>query len=90
MKLFTIYDRKTERFANPSYAVNSASYLRDVQSTLANPPQQPNPFFDHPEDFDLYEIASFDPEKGVVIPLDRPNHLGTAADYVPRTAASTV
>lgn len=88
MKLFSIRDIKSERYAPPTHSENEATFLRDITKALSNPPSTPSPFFDHPEDFQLYEIGEYDLETGILIPLAPHKSLGMASDYR-RAAAST-
>lgn len=88
MKLFAIKDIKAERYSPPQSSTSEGTFLRDIQSALSQPPQQPNPFFDHPEDFQLFEVGSFDVDTGVVTPCNPHKSLGMASDYR-RAAAST-
>jgi len=82
MKLFTVYNSKAEHFANPVAAPSISAFTRDVGMTLRNPPQQPSAFHEHPLDYALYCVGEFDEEKGILIPSDKREYLGTAADYL--------
>jgi hypothetical protein len=88
MKLFTVYDSKAEHFANPVAAPSIASFTRDVGMTLKNPPNQPSAFHEHPHDYRLYCVGEFDEAKGILLPSDQPEYLGTAGDYLQPVASA--
>ena len=88
MKLFTVLDTKSEHYAHPTSAPSVAAFTRDVGMTLRNPPQQPSSFHEHPQDFKLFHVGSFDETTGLLVPLEQPVYLGTAAEFLPSPVAS--
>lgn len=87
MKLFTLRDIKSERYAPPTPSETEATFLRDISRSLSDPKMQGSPFYDHPEDFQLYLIGEFNIDTAVLTPVSPHVSLGTASDY--RRAAST-
>ncbi|AXH73206.1 MAG: nonstructural protein [Microviridae sp.] len=76
-KIFCVYDNKSTVFANPFVSQNTATALRDFQTAATDP--QSN-LSQYPEDFILFEIGSFDEDKGVVSPI-LPINLGSADQF---------
>ena len=88
MKLFTILDSKAEHFANPVCAPSIPAFLRDVAMTLRNPPQNPSAFHEHPADYKLYCVGEFSVQTGLLVGLDIPQYLGTAAEHISPVASA--
>jgi len=78
-KAFSVRDSKANTFGVPFFAVNSAVAARmftdlvsDVKSTVSR----------FPDDFTLFEVGSFDDDKGVMMPLSIPVNLGVASVFL--------
>lgn len=70
-KVFSIRDKKTEKYDPPQLFSNGMAAMRGYQVTLA----QPNMLTKlYPEDFEVYEIGEYDNIKGLMIP-HKINHL---------------
>lgn len=80
MKIFTIYDEKTEVYERPFCMATSAAALR-VFADMVND-KGDNLISTHPSDFYLYEIGSFDVEDGTIELLPALKRLGCGEDYV--------
>jgi len=66
MKLFVfcVRDRATDQFGNPMFLVNPGQAIRSFSDEV-NRNADDNMINKHPDDFDLYQLGSFDTEKGV-------------------------
>lgn len=62
LKLFAIYDTKTKAYLNPFVSLNEATASRSVSAAISSDPV----FSTHPDDFSLWEVASFDSTSGEV------------------------
>lgn len=78
MKIFSIFDEKTEVYSKPFYELTIGSAIR-VFSDAANDPQ--SPFSKHPEDYTLFLIGDFDDNTGEVT-NEQHNNLGSCLDHV--------
>ncbi|WNK12954.1 MAG: nonstructural protein [Microvirus sp.] len=80
MKMVTvsIRDVKSEVYAQPWYQVTAAAAVRAF-SDLVNDPERGGQIFKHPEDFQLYELATFDDSTGQFDVHKIPKHLVSAS-----------
>lgn len=62
MKMFCIYDRKSEAYHPPGCAHSAGHALRNYSDVFRNPATV---FCTHPDDFQIYEIGTFDDATGV-------------------------
>lgn len=69
LKLFSLRDIKAASFSAPFLCANVQVAKRIVVDMLAEGRALAAR---HPEDFELYEVASFDDANGKVVPLDAP------------------
>lgn len=77
---FTVYDTKSCIFGNPFTSQNKMTALRDFQAAAADPQSQISKY---PEDFILFEIGTFDEDKGVLNSA-LPINLGSADQFTQR------
>lgn len=56
MELFTIFDNVAQRYMKPFWAENVAAAIRGFGDACQD---ETTPFYDHPSDYDLYHLASF-------------------------------
>lgn len=75
--MYSVFDSKMARFANPFIADNDASVIRSFADAV-NDPDPKNGWNKHPEDYSLFFIGSFDPVKGELVP-NLPRSLITAS-----------
>ncbi|CAC9438138.1 hypothetical protein BSPLISOX_2498 [uncultured Gammaproteobacteria bacterium] len=68
----TLWDKKAKFFASPFTSTNIDTAIRDFQNIVSNPK---NSFYSHKEDYDLFEIASFNSDTGVIKPLPKPKFI---------------
>lgn len=78
MKLYTIYDSKTESWDQPRAFANAADAIRSF-SKAAN--TEGTMFHDFPTDYSLFEIAEFNPNTGDLVTHEAKRSLGLAIDF---------
>lgn len=62
----SVRDRAVDTFARPFFVPNVKMAIRSFSDEI-NRADDSNPLFVHPEDYDLYEIGSFDDSDGSVV-----------------------
>lgn len=78
-KVFSFYDAKAEAYMSPFMMHKRGEAIRAF-SDAANDPK--SFISSHPEDYFLYEIATFDNATGVYVSLDNKVSVGCALDFV--------
>lgn len=78
MKIFSIFDSKSEAFHVPFYKKAKGEALRDFQD-LANDPE--TSVCKYASDFTLFELGEFNEQTGIITVLPTPMSLGLAQDY---------
>jgi len=79
MRIFSIYDTKAKFFTQTIAEKNSASAERNFKTAVNT---DGTDFKRYPEDYELYELASFDNETGIVSPHSKPLLICSAAQLV--------
>lgn len=79
MKMFTVYDSKSELYSKPLFAPTTASGLR-MFAAIANDNQ--TEIGTYPADFTLFETATFDDQTGSISPHKAHVNLGLAIDHL--------
>lgn len=72
LRVFAIRDSKSEVYGQPFFQHSSGEAERNFK-TLVNDPKSTQHMY--PEDFDLYEIGSYDDQTGKMTGLDTPTHI---------------
>ena len=73
--IFSVRDAKADCFTRPFVDHNDQTALRAWLQACRDPDTQ---FNKHPEDFTLYQVASFDDQTGVVTSFELPALIGQA------------
>lgn len=73
MKLYTVYDSKSEAYDRPWVSPSRGIAIRSLLDVLKD---QNHPFTKWPGDFTLFEIGSFDEQKGTIETYDAKVNLG--------------
>ena len=79
LKLFTIFDSKAEAFQQPFSAQSTGAAIR-MFSDIAQ--DQKHPIGQHPEDYTLFEIGTFNPLSAEIKISEAKTSLGTALEHV--------
>ncbi|AXH75077.1 MAG: nonstructural protein [Microviridae sp.] len=78
--LYSIYDNKAKAFSNPFTSVNDHTAVRDFQRAATDPNSDICRF---PEDYTLFQIASFNDENAVLDYKSQIVNLGIASSFKP-------
>lgn len=77
-KLFCVRDQKIGSFAEPFSSPTADAAMRALKQAVE---AQTSDVGRYPEDFDLYEIAVFNPESGTLEAYSQPKHLTSALAF---------
>lgn len=84
MKIFALNDSKLGEFGQPFFFTASGQAVRLLQDLVRDPKTT---ISQHPEDFRLYCLGTYNPNTGIFENLAAPEFLAKAVDFV--TAEST-
>ena len=70
----TVLDRVAETYGKPMFMPNAALAIRAFTDEINNA-HPDNPLYNHPEDFDLYELGEYDDSTSRVTTHDLPKIL---------------
>lgn len=62
LKIFTVYDSKTEAYMQPQFMQSTGQALRAFEDAVND---DTHPFHKHAADFTLFELGTFDDQTGV-------------------------
>lgn len=85
LKVFTVFDSKAETFARPFFMKTVGEAIRSWVDVVND---STTAFSKHPQDFVLYEVASYDDANGQFENIIPPVSHGAAAEYVSIRTAS--
>lgn len=72
MKLiYAVKDRATDSFWTPMFYLAKGQATRQFQDEINNA-DKGNPLYAHPDDYDLYQLGSWDEQTGQLTSLERP------------------
>jgi len=77
--IMSVYDSKAEMFNQPIFSIAKGEALRAFSDSVNT---KNSPMFNHPEDYTLFEIGSFNPELGSIESLATPVSMGLATEYL--------
>jgi hypothetical protein len=72
--IVSVFDRAANAFGRPIFVSAIGAAVRSFQDEI-NREAQDNSMFHHPDDFDLYELGTFDDADGRFEALDRPRQV---------------
>lgn len=61
LKIFTVYDSKTEAYMQPQFMQSTGQALRAFEDAVND---ESHPFHKHAADFTLFELGTFDDQTG--------------------------
>lgn len=70
----SIKDRAADAFGRPAFVPSIGVAIRSFSDEV-NRSDSENQMYAHPDDFDLFELASYDDSTGIVEMLDQPKLL---------------
>lgn len=77
-RIFVIYDSKAEAYLQPFFSKTKADAIRAV-TDLVN--DEKHNFSKWSADFTLFELAMFDEDKGMIVPLEAKLPLGNFMEF---------
>jgi len=78
MKLFSIYDIKSQTYSDLKQAPSTANAIRQFTSLCNNKDSEESQY---PNDFKLFELGEFDKQIGQFTIYPEPQDLGPAANF---------
>lgn len=78
-KIFSVLDKKSNLWSRPMFVQSTGAMMRSFKD-MANNKQEP--IGQHPEDYYLYQIGTWNEFKGEIFKLKQNNIIGSALDYV--------
>ena len=82
LKLFVVYDSKTESYGVPFFRDFTANALREWSEVASNKSDKQNQISKFPADFTLFEIGEYDQLTGEVRLYDVKFSHGTALEHI--------
>lgn len=79
--MVAVRDRASDSFTAPSYVAAVGAAIRNFADQL-NSSDKNVLFAAHPEDFDLYELGTFDDAQASFVVLDRPRQIAIGKDLI--------
>lgn len=76
--IFAVYDSKAEAFGMPMFFAAKGQAIRAFDDQCNDPSSM---IGQHPGDFTLFELGSYDVSTGKITPLSTPASLGTGVEY---------
>lgn len=73
---FAVHDVKAESYGNPMFLSNVGLAIRGFSDACGDPASA---LAKHPEDYTLYEIGSYDPNKGLLTNISPAIHVLSAS-----------
>lgn len=87
-KVFGVRDTKSLAFLQPFFSISTGSAVRAFSDAVNE--SGSSPLAKHPDDYLLYELASFDDESGAFENVSPIKMLGCGADFVNAVRPSAV
>lgn len=82
LKMFVVYDAKTESFGCPFFRDFTANALREWSEVASNASDKQNQIAKFPADFTLFEIGEFNQLSGVLSLYETKFSHGTALEHI--------
>lgn len=79
LKLYSVRDSKGEVYSPPFLAKTPGEAERSFHGLVKDPKTQVGQY---PEDYDLYQIGTFDDVAGKIVGLDTPQHIVKAVNLL--------
>lgn len=77
LKLIAIRDRQLDAYMQPFAMQSLGQAIRGFRDEINNPQSE---LYKHPEDYDLYHLADFNQEDGIIKVLDRPTQIAIGSN----------
>jgi len=86
--IVAVRDRAADTFGRPFFVSAVGQAIRSFSDEV-NRADKDNPLWNHPEDFDLYELGSFDDDSGDLVSI-KPRMVCVGKDARVKPSGSTV
>lgn len=84
VQLFSVYDRKASIYMSPFVARSTIDATRQIAASFREPQMRETPVGQHPEDFDLFHVGSFDDETGDIVSFQKAALVAPILSLVPK------
>ena len=78
MKIFTIYDSKSEAYLTPFFLKTTALAIREIETAVNDPNHQ---FGKFPADYSLFELGTYDEDTAKIEMKKTPQSLGVCIEF---------
>ncbi len=85
LKVFAVHDVKAASYGNPLFMTTSGLAMRMFMDVCADPK---SPMHQHPADYSLHELGTFDPNSGVIEGHEI-MHIASASDMLQQLPVNT-
>ena len=85
--VYSLFDAAAQAFTQPFFMHNDGLAIRAFQDNINSP--EPSNVSEHPDQFTLYKIATFDDKTGAIDKLDPPRSLGLGITFKQETTIVT-
>lgn len=72
--IVSVFDRASNAFGRPIFVPAIGAAIRSFQDEI-NREAQDNTMYHHPDDYDLFELGTYNDEDGSIEALDRPKQI---------------
>ena len=86
MYMYTVRDSASQLFGRPFYCINVGHAVRGFTDQVNDPADGQNDLFKHPDDFELYEVGTFDDADASFDMYDKPKPVCTAKSVKKQTS----
>jgi hypothetical protein len=82
-KIVAVRDRVADVFGVPNFVLNLGAAVRGFGDEIRRPhsDERPNPFNQHPDDFDLYHLGEYD-DAAATFEVHAPKQIAVGKNYV--------
>ncbi len=77
--VFAVYDAAAEAFLTPLFYGTKGQAVRSFSDACND---EDHMFRRHADDYTLFHIGSYDPSKGALLPLETPDSMGVAIQFL--------
>lgn len=85
MYMYTVRDTATDLFGRPFYSINVGHAVRGFTDQVNDPADGQNDLFKHSEDFELYELGTYDDSDASFQLHQKPKQICTAKSVKKQT-----
>lgn len=79
INVYSMFDSAAQAFTQPFFLQNDGLAIRAFQDNVNS--KEPNNVSEHPDQFTLFRIASYDDKTGTITPEEKPRSLGIGVTF---------